>query len=281
MKDKQATTRQWLSVPGPRPRARARARGSRAVRCWRRRATGTSCASGTCAATASRSVLTGAATDDEVAALRARFADARRARRPQPLRRAALRRGRATTPRAAWRCCAASGSERDKRKRRLMLSALQSAVFNRALELRATAGALDRRPAGRRAARRLTTGGLFASTEPDVDQPRVDAASSSPPGPCPAAGRSSRRPARPPARSRTRRSPPSAPRARTSRAPGRELPGRAPPGPAHGFRSRRLPRRPALERGGRAPCACASRLPAGGYATVVVAARRRPHGDLC
>ena len=90
-------------------------------------------------------VLTGTASDDDVAALRARF-DALRPRTASPTATASSASGRTRpTPRAAWPCCAASVSERDKRKRKLMLSALQSAVFNRALELRATRGLAHRR----------------------------------------------------------------------------------------------------------------------------------------
>ncbi len=72
-------------------------------------------------------------------------------RRPEPVRRAALR--RRTRDNAARGLALLRGErrERDKRKRKLMLSALQSAVFNRALELRATRGPLTPRPARRRA----------------------------------------------------------------------------------------------------------------------------------
>ena len=66
-----------------------------------------------------------------------------------------------------------------------MLSALQSAVFNRALELRAA----GRRPAAAGAPgdvlQKAATGGLFASTDPAVDQPRVDAGELAPTGPLP------------------------------------------------------------------------------------------------
>src|SRR5262249_803350 len=74
--------------------------------------------------------------------------------------------------------------ERDKRKRRLMLSAVQSAVFNRALELRATRGPLTEVIAGD-VLKKTETGGLFVSTEPAVDQRRVDAGELCPTGPLP------------------------------------------------------------------------------------------------
>ena len=61
--------------------------------------------------------------------------------------------------------------ERDRRKRRLLLSALQSAVFNRALELRAAAGPLTRLRGGD-VLQKTDTGGLFITTDLAVDQAR-------------------------------------------------------------------------------------------------------------
>jgi tRNA pseudouridine13 synthase len=64
---------------------------------------------------------------------------------------------------------------RDHRLRKLLLSAAQSAVFNRALELRAAS------PGGLRAVRagdvlqKIETGGLFITEDVEVDQRRVDA----------------------------------------------------------------------------------------------------------
>ena len=74
--------------------------------------------------------------------------------------------------------------ERDRRRRRLLLSALQSAVFNRTLELRAAAGALTRVMGGD-VLQKVDTGGLFVTTDPAVDQPRVDAGQVVPTGPLP------------------------------------------------------------------------------------------------
>jgi tRNA pseudouridine13 synthase len=74
--------------------------------------------------------------------------------------------------------------ERDRRRRRLLLSALQSAVFNRTLELRAAAGALTR-VLGGDVLQKVDTGGLFVTTDPAVDQPRVDAGQVVPTGPLP------------------------------------------------------------------------------------------------
>jgi tRNA pseudouridine13 synthase len=63
--------------------------------------------------------------------------------------------------------------ERDRRKRRLLLSAAQSAVFNRVLVLRAEGGPLTRVRGGD-VLQKMETGGLFVTTDLDVDQPRVD-----------------------------------------------------------------------------------------------------------
>ena len=57
-------------------------------------------------------------------------------------------------------------------------------MFNRALELRATRGALTDVLLGD-VLKKTETGGLFASTEPEVDQPRVDAGELIPTGPLP------------------------------------------------------------------------------------------------
>jgi tRNA pseudouridine13 synthase len=74
--------------------------------------------------------------------------------------------------------------ERDKRRRRLLLSALQSAIFNRALELRASSGPLAEVRAGD-VLQKIATGGLFVTSDPTVDQPRVDAGEVVPTGPLP------------------------------------------------------------------------------------------------
>ncbi|HXU64918.1 MAG TPA: tRNA pseudouridine(13) synthase TruD, partial [Polyangia bacterium] len=67
---------------------------------------------------------------------------------------------------------------------RLLLSALQSAVFNRALALRAAAGPLTRLRTGD-VLQKTDSGGLFVTTDLDVDQPRVDRGEVVPTGPLP------------------------------------------------------------------------------------------------
>ena len=182
MKDRHATTRQWLSVPKADPEAAqairlpelsvlAAARHPHKLRMGHLRAN------------RFEVVLTGAATDDDMQALRVRFAEL--AARGVPNRFGDQRFGGAGDN-AARGLALLRGErrERDKRKRRLLLSALQSAVFNRALELRAAGGPLTQVLAGD-VLKKTDTGGLFVSTDPAVDQPRVDAGEVMPTGPLP------------------------------------------------------------------------------------------------
>jgi tRNA pseudouridine13 synthase len=74
--------------------------------------------------------------------------------------------------------------ERDRRRRRLLLSALQSAVFNRALELRAASGPLAEVRGGD-VLQKTDSGGLFVTTDPPTDQARVDRGEVLPTGPLP------------------------------------------------------------------------------------------------
>ena len=74
--------------------------------------------------------------------------------------------------------------ERDRRKRRLLLSAIQSAVFNRVLALRAESGPLTRVREGD-VLQKTDTGGLFVTTDLAADQPRVDRGEVVPTGPLP------------------------------------------------------------------------------------------------
>src|SRR5207248_1763162 len=70
------------------------------------------------------------------------------------------------------------------RRRRLLLSAVQSEVFNRVLAARAAAGGL-RRVIGGDVLQKTRTGGLFATEDPATDQVRVDAGELAPTGPLP------------------------------------------------------------------------------------------------
>lgn len=70
----------------------------------------------------------------------------------------------------------------DRVERRLLLSAYQSLLFNRALAERMRDGLYARALAGD-VLRRADSGGLFLCQEPEVDQPRVDRLEVSPTGP--------------------------------------------------------------------------------------------------
>jgi len=182
MKDRHATTRQWVSLPAVDPAAALAAEipGCKVLEARRH---GNKLRTGHLRGNRFEVVLTGAASDDDVAALRARF-EALGAR-GVPNRYGEQRFG-ADAANAARGLALLRGErqERDKRKRKLMLSALQSAVFNRALELRATRGPLTAVIAGD-VLKKTDTGGLFVSTEPEVDQRRVDAGELIPTAPLP------------------------------------------------------------------------------------------------
>jgi tRNA pseudouridine13 synthase len=74
--------------------------------------------------------------------------------------------------------------ERDFRQRKLLLSAVQSDVFNRALARRAATGGLLKVRAGD-VLQKTASGGLFVTEDPARDQPRVDAGEVVPTGPMP------------------------------------------------------------------------------------------------
>jgi tRNA pseudouridine13 synthase len=79
--------------------------------------------------------------------------------------------------RGSWR-------ERDARRRKLLLSAVQSAVFNRVLDLRASSGGLRLVRLGD-ILQKTETGGSFVCEEPERDQARVDAGELIPTAPLP------------------------------------------------------------------------------------------------
>jgi tRNA pseudouridine13 synthase len=74
--------------------------------------------------------------------------------------------------------------EPDGRRRKLLLSAVQSAVFNRVLELRAAAGGLGRVREGD-ILERVLSGGQFVCTDVAREQARVDSGEVVPTGPLP------------------------------------------------------------------------------------------------
>ena len=163
--------------------------------------------------------------------------------------------------------------ERDHRLRKLLLSAAQSAVFNRALELRAA------RPGGLAAVRagdvlqKVATGGLFITEDAAIDQARVDAGELVVTGPMPG-GREKEPPPGTPARAVEDEALAAAGASRDDFArAGRDLPGARRP-----FVVPLTLGEPAVqpEPAPAGPMEVAARLrfslPAGSYATVVVAA---------
>jgi len=128
-------------------------------------------------------VLTGAITADEIPALRARLIALAQSGVPN---RFGDQRFGASGDNARLGLAILRGERRenDRRRRRLLLSAAQSAVFNQYLDLRAAAGPLAQVIPGD-VLKKTDTGGLFACSDPAVDQARVDAGAIVPTGPLP------------------------------------------------------------------------------------------------
>jgi tRNA pseudouridine13 synthase len=270
MKDRHALTRQWLSLPGTVTPEQAAAFATPELSVLAAARHPNKLRIGHLKGNRFEVVLTGAAGDDELAALRSRFAAAIAGGVPN---RYGDQRFGAGRDNAAVGLALLRGErrERDRRRRGLMLSALQSAVFNRALELRAAAGPLDRVLRGD-VLQKTATGGLFASTDPDVDQPRVDSGECCTTGPLPG-GKEIEPPADTPARALEDQAIADVGATRDEFAnAGRDLPGARRP------LLLRLTTtdEPITEDPGSSAEARAVRLrfalPAGGYATVVVAA---------
>jgi tRNA pseudouridine13 synthase len=182
LKDRHALTRQWLSLPGV-PPERALEIADPDLKVLQAIPHPHKLRLGHLRGNRFEVTLTGAATDDEREAFRARFEAL--AASGVPNRFGAQRFG-AGGDNAAVGLVLLRGErrERDKRRRRLLLSALQSAVFNRALELRAASGGLAEVRGGD-VLQKTDSGGLFVTTDPAVDQPRVDRGEVIPTGPLP------------------------------------------------------------------------------------------------
>ena len=184
MKDRHATTRQWLSIPRLDPE-RALALEVDGVRVLDARRHGNKLRTGHLHGNRFEVVLTGAADGDELVL----------GERLQTLARDGLanrygdQRFGATGENAAQGLAILRGErrERDQRKRRLLLSAAQSAVFNRYLELRAAGGDAKelRRVRAGDVLQKTASGGSFVCTDVAIDQARVDAGEIVPTGPMP------------------------------------------------------------------------------------------------
>jgi tRNA pseudouridine13 synthase len=194
MKDRHATTRQWLSVPryDPALALQIEIDGLAVLQAQRH---ANKLRTGHLHGNRFEAVLTGG-TEDEMAPIAAGLA--RLARAGLPNRYGEQRFG-AAGDNAALGLALLRGEqrERDHRKRRLLLSAAQSAVFNRYLELRAgdgdSANAADaansidelRRVRAGDVLQKTETHGLFVCEDPVIDQARVDAGELVPTGPMP------------------------------------------------------------------------------------------------
>ena len=185
MKDRYATTRQWFSIPRLDP-ARALEIGVDGLRVLDARRHGNKLRTGHLHGNRFEIVLTGAEAPD---ALRLAERLERLAREGLPNRYGDQRFG-ATGENAALGLAILRGArrERDHRKRRLLLSAAQSAVFNHYLELRGAASpdtsALRRVRLGD-VLQKTASGGLFVCADVAIDQARVDAGELIPTGPMP------------------------------------------------------------------------------------------------
>jgi tRNA pseudouridine13 synthase len=183
LKDRNAVTRQWLSVPRVDPeRAKQIAEPDLVVLAASRH--GNKLRTGHLRGNRFEIVATIAAGEAALADLRARVEAL--AASGVPNRYGEQRFGAAGDNAAAGLAILrGERRERDHRLRKLLLSAAQSAVFNRALELRAAApGGLAAVLAGD-VLQKVASGGLFITEEVEVDQRRVDAGELAVTGPLP------------------------------------------------------------------------------------------------
>ena len=181
-KDRHATTRQWVSVPLVDPE-RARLIDGPELRVLAATRHGNKLRVGHLRGNRFEVVLTGLDAPGQREAMAARLQSASVEGLPN---RFGEQRFGAAGDNAALGLALLRGQRhlRDHRKRKLMLSAAQSAVFNRYLVLRAASGPLLQVRAGD-VLQKTDSGGLFVCDDPAVDQPRVDAGALVPTGPMP------------------------------------------------------------------------------------------------
>ncbi len=180
MKDRRATTRQWLSMPRVDPvRAReAIAEGLRVLATGRH---GNKLRIGHLSGNRFEILLT--ATAGEGAAIATALRDL--AAKGVPNRYGHQRFGSAgDNLEVGLAVLRGTRREPDARRRKLLLSAVQSAVFNRVLELRAREGGLLSLRGGD-ILEKVASGGQFVSTDTLADQVRVDAGEVFPTAPLP------------------------------------------------------------------------------------------------
>ena len=179
MKDRHATTRQWVSVPAVDP-AVALAAEIPGCRVLEARRHGNKLRTGHLRGNRFEVVLT--EVGEEGALLCERFLALGRDGLPNTY--GAQRFGAAgDNVRAGLELLRGQRRERDFRRRKLLLSAVQSEVFNRALHRRAAGGLLKVRAGD--VLQKTGSGGLFVTEDPARDQARVDAGEVVPTGPMP------------------------------------------------------------------------------------------------
>lgn len=189
MKDRHATTRQWLSIPRLDPE-RALALSIDGLRVLEARRHGNKLRTGHLHGNRFEVVFTGVE-DSDADSLHARMNEQMdRLARDGLANRYGDQRFGVTGENAALGLAILRGErrERDHRRRKLLLSSVQSAVFNRYLELRREptddARALHRVRLGD-VLQKTASGGLFVCADVAIDQARVDAGELVPTGPMP------------------------------------------------------------------------------------------------
>jgi tRNA pseudouridine13 synthase len=181
MKDRHATTRQWLSFPSVDP-AVALATAVPGCKILEARRHGNKLRTGHLRGNRFEVVLTDLE-PGEAEILEERFL--RLGREGLPNTYGAQRFGAAgDNVKAGLELLRGQRHERDFRRRKLLLSAVQSEIFNRALARRAATGGLLRVRTGD-VLQKTTSGGLFVTDDPARDQARVDAGEIVPTGPMP------------------------------------------------------------------------------------------------
>ena len=182
MKDKHATTRQWLSLPRVAPE-RAEAAGTDDLRVLRVEKHGNKLRIGHLRGNRFRVTLTDIKDEEEDQHLRARFAELLRDGLPNHYgdQRFGITSQNVTRGIAILR---GEAKERDHRRRKLLLSSVQSAVFNEVLSQRLTAGTVRRVLSGD-ILQKTDSGGVFYTDDPAADQIRLDAGAIVTTGPMP------------------------------------------------------------------------------------------------
>lgn len=173
MKDRHAVTRQWVSVPRIDPEAALQAFGEGPLRVLRASQHGNKLRVGH--VRGNRFAVTVDTPDDETA--RGAVAESLRAMGDGglPNRFGLQRFGRdADNATRGVQILRGERRERDARRRRLWISALQSSVFNEVLRLRQQGGRL-REVLDGDVLQKLDTGGVFVTSAAALDQRRVDA----------------------------------------------------------------------------------------------------------